>query len=199
MNILFKLIFYFKNPAVAVIFSRPDSDIIDLLSVVTKGWIDSENISFGIKSSFSPLKRESFLIDFSHDELKLKDIEFLLKRSSVPILIVSGKDPDPELLHNFPRRGCVITDAETAKVFKKEEIEGVLISGVGFDERSDLWASDLNIGEETNFKINHEGDSVPFWIDKNLSRDEITEILLAVRAGMALGLNLVQISRNLKV
>ncbi len=198
MSTLFKLIFYFKNPPIAIIVAEPESRILELLSTSMKGWMENAELRLGEKKSFSVLNNKVFLLNVVNDSVS-SDLSFLLRRSSVPILILSGKMADKKILDRFPRRGIVIADTETARSFKSEEFENISIKNVGFDDKSDLWASDLNIGEETNFKINHGGDSVPFWIDRKLVKSQIIEILLTVRAGMALGLNLVQISQNLKI
>lgn len=199
MNTLFKIIFYFKNPPLAVVLAEFDSTILELLSTSMKGWMDNTELRLGGRDSFSALKNKVLLLNISDGETASSDASFLIRRSSVPVLILNGKMADGELLKKFPKRGLVIADSETAKYFKGDEFEEISIDSVGFDDRADLWASDLNMGEETNFKINHGGDSVPFWIDRRLEKEEITEILLTVRAGMALGLNLVQMSRNLKI
>ena len=199
MNILLKTIFYFKNPSLVVISAEPDTMILDLLSTSMKGWIDNTELRLRGRELFSVLKNNVFVLNISDGGTNFSDVSFLIRRSSFPVLILNGKMADGELLKKFPKRGLVIADNETARLLKGDEFNGILIDSVGFNDRADLWASDLNIGEETNFKINHGGDSVPFWIDKRLEKGQITEILLTVKAGMALGLNLVQISQNLKI
>lgn len=194
MKILFKLAFYLKNPPVAVVLADRGSRILDLLSVSMDGWMEGVEFYPGRKS-FPVFGEKVLLVEILDGIPVPSDISFLLRRSSSPVLIISGKMADKGMFKGFPERGVVVTDGETARLLKGD---GMTVDSVGFDERSDLWASDLNIGEETNFKINHGGDSVPFWIDKRLEKEEISEILLTVRAGMALGLNLVQISQNLK-
>lgn len=199
MNIFFNFIFYIKKPALMVVFSKSESNIINLLPIAMHRLILNENISSRIKSSFSSLKNKVFLIEIVNNILSLKKISFLLKRSSIPILIINDKNLDWELIRNISSKGFIIVNTEIARMLKKEGIEETLINEVGFNDRSELWASDLNIGDETNFKINYRGDSVPFWIERKLNNDEIIEILLVVRAGMILGMNLVQISKNLKI
>lgn len=192
MNIIFKIIFYFKKPPLVVVLAKPNSIIPNLLSISMKGWVDSPHL----RGFSSILKNKVLLLNISDGKIALSDISFLIKRSSVSVLILNGRMADRELLKRFSERGLIIVDNETAKLFKGDEFKK---SSVGFDDRSNLWASDLNIGEETNFKVNYGGDSVPFWIDRKLEKGQIIEILLTVRAGIAFGLNLVQISQNLKI
>ena len=198
MNILFKIIFYFKKPPLVVLLAQPNSMILGLLSTSMKGWMDNSEIQLGNKELFSALGNKVLLLNISDGKTALSDVAFLLRKSSLPVLILNGQMADGELLKEFLKRGLVITDNETARLLKGDEFEEISINSVGFDNRADLWASDINIGEGINFKINHGGDSVPFWIDRRLKEDQIMEILLTVRAGMVLGLNLVQMSQNLK-
>ena len=198
MNIFFKIIFYFKKPPLVVVLAQPNSMILELLSTSMKGWIDNSEILLGNKELFSELGNKVFLLNISDGKTALSDVVFLLRRSSMPVLILNERMADGKLVKEFSKRGLVIANNETARLFKEDKFDEILISSVGFDDRADLWASDVNIGEGTNFKVNHGGDSVPFWIDRRLEEEQITEILLTVRAGMALGLNLVQISQNLK-
>ncbi len=194
MNILFKLTFYLKNPPAVVVLADYDSKVIDLLSASMDGWMEGIEFSSD-RRSFPVFGGKILVVRVSDDGPVPSDVSFLLRRSSSPILIINKKTVDDEIFKDFPARGSIVADIETARSLKGD---GISVSSVGFDDRADLWASDLNIGDETNFKINHGGDSVPFWIGKRLEKEEILEILLAVRAGMALGLNLVQISQNLK-
>ncbi len=71
--------------------------------------------------------------------------------------------------------------------------------------KAELLASDVNVtGPELNFKITWHGSVVPFWLS---SRDEISQekidskiqdSISIIAAGLIFGLNLVEISQELK-
>lgn len=68
----------------------------------------------------------------------------------------------------------------------------------GFSEGADFMASDVNETENgINFKLNYKGNSVPIWIKKNLSKNEIYDILAIISAAITLGLNIIEISEKL--
>jgi UDP-N-acetylmuramyl pentapeptide synthase len=69
----------------------------------------------------------------------------------------------------------------------------------GFSELADFKISDANGGEnETNFKLNYKGKSVPIWINKKLDLQGVYGILAAFCVGDILGLNVVEMSETLK-
>jgi len=76
------------------------------------------------------------------------------------------------------------------------------ILSFGFDEKKDVFASDVKVNGGINFKVNYKGSFVPFWTassDNNNYQEQIFPILAAVCVGTALDLNLVEISQSLNV
>lgn len=62
--------------------------------------------------------------------------------------------------------------------------------------RAELLASDVKVSErELNFKVAWQGSVVPFWMS---SKYEIADVTSIIAMGLALGLNLVEISQALK-
>lgn len=193
MNIfLLKLRFYIKKPVSVLVSSEQNSSIINLISIVGGGWKDIYRFP---NKPLAVLKNNFFILNCLREN-KPHNLRFFLKYSQTPIIIINKKAVDMLLLNIASERGYIISDIETARELQREN-ENLNISTVGLSERSDLWVSDLNISEETNFKVNYGGDSVPFWVDKKLNKGEVIEILLVVRAWMILGMNLVQISENI--
>lgn len=86
----------------------------------------------------------------------------------------------------------------------KNKIKEILCekTDFGFNETADFKASDVNITQEAiNFKLNFKGNSVPIWLkNENYTNnaDEIYIILSAICVGDFLGMNIVEISENLK-
>ena len=186
MNFLYKIAYFFKKPILITIIAEPDSGIIDLIFNLLK---DSD-FRFEKRDSFSFTKDKIFLIK-SRDDDYLSNLPFLINNSSLSVLILKGENIDLELVSKF-----VITDEWATKFLRRNDISNSLLS-TGFDDRFDLWVSDLNVDKETNFKINHGGDTIPFWIKKELDRDEIIDLMLVIRTGVTIGLNLVWISQRL--
>mgnify|MGYP001563499725 CR=1 FL=1 len=62
--------------------------------------------------------------------------------------------------------------------------------------KAELAVSDVNVsGKETNFKVMWRGSVVPFWVS---SKYQVSDIVSVIAAGLAFGLNLVEISQELK-
>lgn len=70
--------------------------------------------------------------------------------------------------------------------------------------RAELQASDIKLNGGINFKVNYRGSIVPFWLNYGSSLDEkvaeakIQSALQVIAVGLALKLNLVEISQALK-
>lgn len=65
----------------------------------------------------------------------------------------------------------------------------------GFSPEADFFASDESITDEGfNFKLNHKGSTVPIWVKKPFSRDEIYAVLSFVCIASILGFNIIEIS-----
>ena len=148
-----------------------------------------------------------------------KNAGFFIKKSQLPILAVSriGEyHPEKEffageiseareiekLANLLPSRGYLILnfDDETVRDLKNKSIAHHITFGFGV--RADVTASDIVLTQfptlGTNFKINYEGNIVPCWLENLFGKDNIYAALAASAVGLALGLNLVEVSQALK-
>jgi CheY-like chemotaxis protein len=179
MKIIDKIFFYIKNPRIIIFSDNLTSDVLDISKKILK--------------DLFPKKI------FYYKEIENKEINFLINHSSSPILVVLDDKLSRSLMSKCLRRGFIITDYSNLKSIEKlKKNKRNSIKTVGFDEKSDIWASDLNFSAETNFKINHQGDVVPIWINRKISKKNIIEILIIAQVGIIMGLNLVEISQQLK-
>jgi hypothetical protein len=70
--------------------------------------------------------------------------------------------------------------------------------------RSELQVSDIKLNGNINFKVNYKGNIVPFWlvakpdITMEAANSKVQEALTTIALGLAIGLNLVEISQALK-
>ena len=133
------------------------------------------------------------------DVLLLKENgRFFLKRSKLPILIITSGKTD--LVSVLPDRGFLVlnSDDQSAREIKNKSSRLTF----GFSAKADIRATDDALthfpGMGTNFKINHQGNTVPVWLEETFGKEQIYSALAAVAAGKLLGLNLVEISESLK-
>lgn len=65
----------------------------------------------------------------------------------------------------------------------------------GFSPEADFFASDENATEDGfNFKLNYKGSTVPIWIKRPFSKDEVYAVLSFISVAATLGLNVIEIS-----
>lgn len=150
----------------------------------------------------------------------VKNFKFLIKKSSLPILVVTQVGDIPpekdffagerektlrirELAKTLPPWGYLILnfDDETVREIKDETNLKELT--FGFQERADFRATDPALSSEraglgTNFKINYRGNIVPIWLEKLFGKEQIYSALSAAAVGTIFDLNLIEISQALK-
>ncbi len=122
-----------------------------------------------------------------------------MKRCFSPIIVLSGKEGSlrkKKLLLKFPAKGSLLIDKRLSKKIKKRKVKKFLTFGAG--KSSDIYVTDINRGEETNFKISYKGSVTPFWIEGKMKNREIYALLSAMGVAILLGLNPVQISKEIK-
>lgn len=147
-----------------------------------------------------------------------KDIEFLFKKSRLPILVATrlgeyhpekeffaGEIKDAQKFKKWtsflPSYAYLILnfDDETVRELKNQNVHSLTF---GFGARSDVRATDIVLTQfpamGTNFKINYGGNIVPCWLENLFGKDNIYSALAAAALGLALGLNLVEVSQTLK-
>ncbi len=172
-----------------------------------------EAISQSLKPYFKTGKKVLiFETNLKKDE---KFFQFLIKKSSLPILLVTHfSDPHPDkdffasekkqtnkvrkLAKLLPFWGYLILnfDDETVREIKDETNLKELT--FGFQEGADFRATEIKLNLGTTFKVCYQGNLVPVWLDKLFGKEQIYSALAATSVGVVLGLNLVEISQALK-
>lgn len=148
-----------------------------------------------------------------------KDIEFFLKKSRLPIFVatnVGEYHPEKEFfagdlkdVSEIAKLASLLSanshlvlnfDDETVRDVKNNSKAHLLTFGFGM--RADIRSTDVLLTQfpapGTNFKINYDGNIVPCWLENLFGKENIYAALAAAAAGLALGLNLVEISESLK-
>ncbi len=149
----------------------------------------------------------------------LKKFKFLIRKSSLPILIVTNVGDIPpdkdffagekektkkieELVENLPVFGFLVLnfDDETARELKSKTVSHCLTFGL--QGEADFSASDIVLTQfpspGTNFKVNYRGNIVPVWLKNLFGKEQIYVALATAAVGSLLDLNLVEVSEGLK-
>lgn len=201
MNIFKKLIFLFKRPSVILVIGKGRSCATQAISKALKSYSEKGKIKIFESDLSEPKEIEKF--------------SFLLKKSQLPILVVTHIGDIPadkdffagdrgetlqirKLAKILPDRAFLILnfDDETVREIENESLARSLT--YGFQERANFRASDINLNlTGTNFKVNYEGNIVPFWLKNLFGKEQIYSALTAICLGVVKNINLVEISQAL--
>lgn len=203
MNIFEKIKFLLKKPK--------------LIVVTGNGRFCAKEAIFQVLNKYFKIGKE--ILIFETDLEKEKKFKFLIKHSSLPLLVVTHIGDIPfdkdyfagekeetgsiqKLAKLLPSYGYLILnfDDETIREIKDYNPPTALSHKLtfGFQEGADFQATDINLNSGTNFKINYEGNVVPIWLEKLFGKEQIYSALAAAAVGTILGLNLIEISQALK-
>lgn len=214
-----KLNFLIKKPRIIIITGRGREGTAEAIYRVLDGHFSIRKI---IDDSLPWLKKKEILI-FQSEIKKFSDFQFLVKKSSLPLLVVTHLGeyfPEREffaaelnqiseirkLAEILPPYSFLILnfDDETVRDLKNKSLAHSLT--FGFGARAEMRASDIvlispqgELGGGTNFKINYQGNIVPIWLENLFGKEEIYTALAAAAVGEILNLNLVEVSEALKL
>jgi UDP-N-acetylmuramoyl-tripeptide--D-alanyl-D-alanine ligase len=199
MNIFSKIKFLFKRPKVVIVMGNGRKTAKEAISQVLKQYY----------------KVGEEILVYESDLKNTKKIKFLIRNSSLPILVIThlgdippdkdffagnkeGTSPIQELVKEMPVPGFLVLnfDDETVRELKTETLAKSLT--FGFQSRADFQASDLRFNTGINFKVNYKGNIVPIWLEKLFGKEQIYSALAATAVGIVFDLNLVEISQALK-
>lgn len=158
---------------------------------------------------------EIFIFEVDPDSLKFQDLEFLIKNSSLPILVAThvgeispdqdffaGEKEDVKEILNLakilPGHGNLVLNFDDETVREIKDLTDFKALTFGFQEGADFRATDIKLNTGTNFKLNYGKNIVPVWLDYLFGKEQIYSALGAISVGIILDLNLIEISQVLK-
>lgn len=165
------------------------------------------------------LKLHSKKFVFESDLAKSRDIKkfkFLLRNSKLPILVgthIGDIPPDRdffdgekketlsirELAEILPTHGYLVLNFDDETVREIKDKAKVHCLTYGFQTGASLRATEINTNlDGTNFKIDYQGNIVPFWLRNLFGKEQIYSALAAISVGIIKDINLVEISQALK-
>jgi UDP-N-acetylmuramoyl-tripeptide--D-alanyl-D-alanine ligase len=201
-NVFSKIRFVFKRPKIIIVTGQGKETTASAIEQV-------------LEKSFK-IGRD--IVIHQTDLKDSRDFEFLVKKSSLALLVVSHVGeyhPDKEffaseqaavaemvkLAQKLPGHSYLVLNFDDETVRDIKNVSRAHSLTFGFGVRADLRASDIVLIQPptpgTNFKVNYQGKIVPVWLDKLFGKENIYAALAAVSVCSILGLNLVEISRAL--
>ena len=214
-----KLIFLWKKPCVVLISGKGHACAAEAVFQTLRAHFKVKKIS---GSSFPIAKSKDEILIFENELERSENIKhlerfkFLIKNSSLPVLIVthmgeipagrnffSGEKKGVSLIREaaevLPPRGYLVLnfDDEVVREIKDKNIAHSLT--YGFQKGADFQVADIHANfEGTNLKVIAEDNVVPFWIKSIFGKEQIYSVLTAICAGTIKSINLVEISQSLK-
>jgi len=174
-----KLLFFIKRPCVVFVVGKGCSFAAEIISKILN---DKNVLILGPETS-----------------------DFFLKKSKLPILVITDSDDEKEisnikrLAKIIPAQGFLVLNFDKDQIRDIKNISIAQCLTYGFYKKADLQISDLNISPDgTNFKINYQGNIVPFWFKESLEKKDIYSILSGIAIGIIKDINLVEISQSLR-
>ena len=164
--------------------------------------------------SFGEIKESEILIYEFLKRDRVKNINFWLKGSSLPILVVTnlGEIPPKDIVFAserseeieklakiLPPYGYLILNFDDETVREIGDSLNVYVLKFGFDKGADLRASDWRFGKEgITFKLNFKGNILPIWLPNLFGKKNIYAALAGLSIAQVFNLNLVEASQLLR-
>lgn len=192
-----KILFYLKKPYIVVVSDKNELINKTILYILDFHFKIAEIEKFTFKNI---LKNNVLILPLNFEQ----NLDFFIKKSKNPILIVNEYSTSifnkiKKLSKIFFTKGSVVLDFDNQSIREFDDKSLPSILTFGFLKNSDLNVSDFIIeNETTKFKINYQGNIVPFWIKGDLKKKEVYAILTGISCALKLNLNLVEISQILK-
>ena len=206
MDFLKKSILYFKKPKVIFVMASGQRSYAEAIFQVLKSSFKIQKLNEKIPDILNLVNTEIFIIetDFKNKDF-LQEVKIFLKNSQMPVLVVAHVDDDKkiedikELVQEMPPYGSLIANFDEKIISRIGKVANLKNFSFGFSEKADFIVSDINETENnTNFKLNYNGNIVPVWLKKVSDKEEIYNVLPAICVGILLGLNIVEMSETLK-
>jgi len=215
MDFLTKLNFYLEKPRLIIVVGNGRFCSGEAIYQVLKKRFKTKKI---IEDQTLPFLRKDEILIFQTkfpSIFSFKKLEFLIKKSSLPILVVTHLADIPPYLNFFaalkeksdqilklakimPPAGHLILNFDDETVREMADFTNLNTLTFGFGKTCDFNASDIKINCGTNLKLNHKGNVIPVRLQKLFGKEQIYSILSAFCVGEILNLNLIEITEALK-
>lgn len=167
------------------------------------------------KAMISCILEEKNSLIFESEEKKLKEFKFFLEKAFFSTLVITHFTDIPfdkdffasekekikdviEIIKSLPYKTWLVLNYDDETIREIKELVNLRALTFGFSQEADFFASDLKFDRGINFKVNHKGKIVPFWLKDTFGKEQIYGALAAVCVGNLFNLNLVEISQKLR-
>jgi len=181
------------------------------------GWFKIIQKGRALLKKTDPSYPKILILEMAAD--KPGDIEYLTKIAPCQIGVLTKISPvhieffgsvekiteeKREIVRHLDESGFALLNADDKRVLNSRTQTKAQVITFGYQPNADIKAIELDITSETTdmtgirFKLNHRGSSVPVFLKHAVGFHQIYATLAAAGVGLALGLNLVEISEGLQ-
>lgn len=214
MNLLKKLIFLREKPKIIIVVGEGRASAAEAIYQILKEHFKTKKI---IEDESLPFLRRDEILIFQTKLpfiFSFKKLEFLVKRSTLPILVVTHLGDIPPHLNFFaasrerseeilklaktmPPFGRLILNFDDETVREINDFTNLHTLTFGFGKDAHFYASDIKINTTTHLKLNHKGNLIPVRLPHLFGKEQIYSVLSAFCLGKLLNLNLIEIAEDL--
>ncbi len=212
MGIINKITFLLKRPSVVFVVGKG----CDLASEAILCLLGERARKVSeIRMPWTKSRKE--VIVFAETKIKKEErsvVSFLLKNSKRPILVLTHTGNIPpekesftgdkvegskEIASSVKEKGRVFLNFDDEAVREIKDYAKAQVVTFGFQKRADFRVSDINVDlEGTNFKINYQNYTIPFWLEGVFGKEQIYAAAVAAAVALSEGMNLVNVSQSLR-
>ncbi|MBU3934528.1 hypothetical protein KKC00_00975 [Patescibacteria group bacterium] len=216
MDFFTKVILHFKKIKIILVTGKGRAYTSETIWQILSPRFKSKKFIEKIPNLFDILSANLFIVETDLKNQKIfQKILGLIKSSQLPISVVThfgglpknfghfaGEKKEADKIYKLaqliPSYGFLILNFDDKTVKSIDNIINLKNFTFGFQEGADFRASDVHTNTGTNFKINYKGKIIPVWLENLVGNEYIYSALAASCAGIALGLNFVEISEALR-
>lgn len=212
MSIINKITFLLKRPSVVFVVGKG----YDLASETILSLL-GERARKVSETRIPWVRSRKEIIIFAEAGIEKEErsvVRFLLKNSRKPILVLThtgnislekesfiGEEAkgSKEIVSSVKEKGRVLLNFDDEAIREIKDYAKAQVVTFGFQKRADFRVSDINVDlEGTNFKINYQNYTIPFWLERVFGKEQIYAAAAAAAVALSEGINLVNASQSLR-
>jgi len=193
-----KIIFYFKKPSLVLVAGEGRVLAKKMISHVLKEQIEQKKVLVFETEGREIEKYLFFLLNAKTGILVVTHLGEILPDKNFIIGEIEKREKILDLAKKLPAQNHLVLNYDDETVREIDDYTNLKTFTFGFDEKADFFVSDIKFNHGMNFKINHRGSCVPFWLERIFGKEQIYSALAATAVATLFDLNLVEISQALR-
>lgn len=196
MNFLFKKILSWRKPKLIFVTGKRRRRVSNLIFDLLKDSIKVVRLSgFQSKIDFWKLIFGGVFLLTDQEEVSIEKLRKLFEIFPEKIVVINSANQSREkkIVSLLSKNNSLLIDYKSADKIPGKRLSQRLT--FGSQSKADFSVSDFH---DKNFKVNYKGSTVPIWVDEEINKKEVTDIISSLSVGVLLNFNLVDLSQRIK-